>query len=500
MKFLLTSMAALLLISFPLSGAPANPRLQRSKWEQSIVVLDATRKQYDFLQPWSKRMKSTQKVGLILENREILTTADEMFDRTLIRVQKNGRGQWWSANLKWIDYHANLALLSVEEDAELFWKDLAPVEFSDWTGEDLSLARWREGKLEMRKAEFNQFTVKAGHLTYAPQVQFELNSEMQGAGWGEPVIAGGNIVGLLTGQQGNNGTALPSSFIRSVLDARKAGSFRGLGFFDFYWQPAVNPSTLDYLKLSGPPRGVIVHEVPFTPGVVPVVKPRDVILQVDGFDIDIQGDYEDPLYGHLSLENLATRNKWAGDEVKIKIWRDAKEIDLSYRLPKADYSTTLVPDAAFDQEPEYLVAGGLVFQPLIDPYLQSWGPDWKRRAPFRLNYFNQQSPTAERPALVILSQVLPDVYNIGYQELRYLVLDEVNGRKIGRLSDLKEALKHPSDGFHSVLFMKSDSLRRLVLNAADIDQSTQRVLRRYGIASESFIAPADPKTAAIGKP
>src|SRR5439155_19875834 len=141
------------------------------------------------------------------------------------------------------------------------------------------------------------------------------------------------------------------------------------------------------------------------------------------------------------LENLATRKKWAGDALKLKIWRDGAEQQIIYRLPKADYKSKLVPDAVYDQEPEYLIVGGLVFQPLTDAFLQSWGGDWKRRAPFRLFYYNNQNPTRERPALVLLSQVLPDIYNLGYQDLKYLVLDEVNGQKISRLPELKEALQ-----------------------------------------------------------
>src|SRR5439155_7023182 len=85
---------------------------------------------------------------------------------------------------------------------------------------------------------------------------------------------------------------------------------------------------------------------------------------------------------------------------------------------------------SFDQEPEYLIAGGLVFQPLTKDFLRSWGQDWERRAPFRLAYFRNQDPTPERPAIVILSQVMPDLYNIGYQDSRQLVLEKVNRQKV----------------------------------------------------------------------
>jgi hypothetical protein len=89
----------------------------------------------------------------------------------------------------------------------------------------------------------------------------------------------------------------------------------------------------------------------------------------------------------LNLESLSTRKHWAGDEIKIKVWRENKFLDLKYQLPKVEYTTEVVPDYVFNKEPEYLLLGGLLFQPLTGPYLQSWGAtDWQRRAPFRLTY------------------------------------------------------------------------------------------------------------------
>ncbi len=493
-------LAGVLSLAILSSATAAESNATKPVWDHSLVLLDVTRKQYDYFQPWTKRVKTSHKMGLVLSGQEILTTADEMFDRTLVRIQKGGRGRWWTGAVTWIDYHANLALVTAVDEA--FWQDLRPAELSDPASgaESFQIIRWREGKLETRKAEFNQFTVGTGHLSFVAHVELEVSAEIQGVGGGEPIIADAHVVGIAEEQTGNKCSIIPSSFIRPILEARKKGSYRGLGYFDFYWQPAENPASLKFLKLTGEPRGVIVIEVPSHPGVEPVLKARDILLNVDGFDIDIQGDYEDPNYGHLSLENLATRGKWAGDDVKFKIWRDGKLLDVTYLLPKAEYSSTLVPDAVYDQEPEYLIVGGLVFQPLNDAFLQAWGPDWKRRSPFRLYYFNNQSPTPERPALVLMSQVLPDIYNLGYQDLKYLVVDQVNGQKISRLPELRDALRKPMDGFHQIQFMPSDSLRRLVVAADQQEEATRRVLQLYGITKDFFFAtppPTNTKTAAV---
>jgi hypothetical protein len=476
---------------FLVTAAEAPVQKAPASWERSIVTIEVARKRYDYYQPWTRRTSQMQKTGLVLADHQVLTTADEMFDRTLVRLQKNGRGRWWIGEVTWIDYHANLALVT-STDAD-FWRDLKPVTLKgEMPAENnLQILRWRNGNLENRHAEFNQFIVREGQLSSVSHVSLEADCEIQGAGWGEPVVANSHVVGIVSAQADRTCIAIPASFITDILSARAAGKYHGLGYFHFYWEPAANPASLARLKLSGEPRGVIAIQVPDRPdGGEQVLKPQDIILQIDGFDIDIQGDYEDPEYGHLMLENLSTRGKWAGDEVKMKIWREGKPLDITYRLPKYDYSTSLVPMATYDKEPEYLMIGGLVFQPLSDSYLQSWGNDWKRRAPFRLTYYRTESPTKDRPALVLLSQVLPDPYNIGYQEQRCLVVDKVNGQRVNRLPDLRAALDKPVNGFHIIEFVQSDSLRKMVLVAGDAEhEATSRVLKRYGINEPLHFAP-----------
>jgi S1-C subfamily serine protease len=284
--------------------------------------------------------------------------------------------------------------------------------------------------------------------------------------------------------------AIPAAFIRAILEARRAGAYRGLGYFHFYWQPAANTASLAQLGLPGSPRGVLVNHVPErADGAANVVQPRDIILRIDGFDVDIQGDYRDPEYGTLMLENLAMRGKWAGDEVKMQVWRDGKSLDLTYRLPKYEYSHAVVPRGVYDQAPEYLIVGGLVFQPLTYPYLQRWGAEWERRAPFRLTYFTGDDATKEQTGVVILSQVLPDPFNIGYQDQRYQVLKKVNDQPVNNLADLREALKQPKGEFHLLEFLQDEASHRIVLAAGDAErQATRRVLERYRIEEDAFIA------------
>lgn len=478
---------ALAVVTLSLGAAEIlSPARQLLSWEDSIVNLEVSRKQYDYYQPWTRRPGRALKTGVVIGDRKILTTADELFDRTLLRLQKGGTGLWTPGEVTWVDYHANLALVTVADPE--FWDRLKPAKLAaSMLGERaFQIMRWRNGNLERRRAEFTQFTVREGQLSAVNQVMLEVDSDILGAGWSEAVVLDGHLAGLVSAQDGRTSTVLPISFIRPIIEAVEKKQYRGLGFFHFVWQPGVNPASLESLGMKDQSRGVIIIEVPERPDAgEELLRPKDIILRIDGFDIDTQGNYRDPECGSLMLENLATRGKWAGDDVLLQIWRDGRTMEVKYRLPKYDYSIGLVPFAAFDREPEYLILGGLLFQPLNDPYLQSWGPEWRRRAPFRLYHYRTEQPTKERPALVLLSQILPDPYNIGYQEYRGLVVDKINGQRVSRLADIRAALQKPINGYHIIDFVQSDSLRRMVLAAGDVEQeATARVLKRYGINRE----------------
>ena len=458
-----------------------------SYWQNSLVPLEINRTSYDYLQPWNQRTESIQKMGVVIGPREILTTADRLADLSLVRMQRGGRGKWWDGELTWIDYQVNLAILTVPDEA--FWKDLKPVRMADPipTSGEVQILRWRNGILESRTANINRFVVKRGPLTRVEHLHLELDTEMNGLGWGEPVVAGNRLIGLACLMQGNTCTVLPTPFFKPILAARKAGTFTGLGYFDFVWSPAKNPSTLSYLKLPGEPRGALVLQASTKPGRTPVMKENDIILKVDGFEIDNEGDYKDPDYGNLALENLGTRLRWAGEEVKLTVWRDGSLQEVTYVLPLAEYTDSLIPDRIFDRPPEYLVAGGLLFQPLNGPFLSAWGSEWRQRLPFRLTYYEHEKPSADRPSLVLLSAVLPDDYNLGYADYRLLVLDKINGRRIVQVADVRDALLHPDGGYHILEFAPGESLRRMVLDAAQMPPATLRVLERYGIDQAAVI-------------
>jgi len=143
-----------------------------------------------------------------------------------------------------------------------------------------------------------------------------------------------------------------------------------------------------------------------------------------------------------------------------------------------------VPPYVFGRGPDYLIVGGLVFEELTRPYLASWG-DWTRRAPPRLLVAIDRDPQEETGTgtrrLVLLSSVLPDTANLGYQELRDLIVERVNGRPVASLQDLRQAFATPISGFHVVEFLAGQSAVKIVLDASEAAASRQRLQQAYGV-------------------
>ena len=466
-------------------------------WDKAIVHIEVAAKQYSYVQPWATAERSAIKTGVVVDDHLIITTADGLNDQTLIRLQKGGGGLFSLGRLVWIDYQSNLAALACDEKD--FWTGLDPAALADpvpATG-SVRVQRWNGDRLESRPGDIERMTVDNSALSFVSVPALKVDSTISNAVSSEAVTDGDRLLGLASGQDNDVVTAVPASFISSILNARKHGNFTGLGYFDFTWEPVQNPLSLDYLGLPGPARGVIVKDTGLKPGVTSLIHSRDVILQIDGFDIDAEGDYQDPQYGKEMLENLSSRGKWAGQTCQIKVWRDKKEQTITYTLPRAEYTDELVPEQSFDHPPDYVMAGGFIFVQLSDAFLRSWGPTWRQRAPFRLGYYETAKVKPDRPQRIVLSGVLPARVNLGYEMLRDLVVDEVNGVKIGKMSDLVAALKEPVNGFDVFKFAPAESTGMAVLDASGIDDANQEIMTRFHIPTDHVI---NPPTATASQP
>jgi len=87
----------------------------------------------------------------------------------------------------------------------------------------------------------------------------------------------------------------------------------------------------------------------------------------------------------------------------------------------------------------------------------------------------------DRPQIVVLANRLPHNVNTYHEAYRYQVVCEANGRSVGSLRDLVQALQQPTNGFHVIRFDGSPD--PLVLDAAQMPEADRQIGRRYEIPS-----------------
>jgi hypothetical protein len=78
-------------------------------------------------------------------------------------------------------------------------------------------------------------------------------------------------------------------------------------------------------------------------------------------------------------------------------------------------------------------------------------------------------------------RVLADEVNIGYQNRRYEVITEVNGKSIGDMTDLIDAFEDNMDLHHVIINERGE---RIILDRAKVEESAERILRKYSISAQ----------------
>lgn len=454
--------------------------------EASLVEIEISKTRYDFSMPWIRRSTQTFKNGIVIEGNRILTTADGLSNQHLSRIRKGGITKQYTAELTWVDYYSNLAIYEVEDSD--FWTGMEamPLNTSIPQNGDLEIIRWRNGRIEQRSAEIERLYVGSGKMSYAHHLNLSVSSEINAAGWSEVVIDHSSIIGLTTSSSNNKLTVLPAPFIRTVLERKSDKSNMGMGHFDFRVMHGKNPALLKSKGLQSVDSGVVITEVGKRGIANHILKKGDVILEIDGFTVDTEAKYVDPDYGRLSIFGLATRKHVADEIIPMKVWRDGKLQEISYKLPRADFEQEVIPEKNYDQAPEYLIAGGLLFQPITGSFLDAFG----KNTPILLDYYSETNPAPERDGLVVLSGILPDPYNRGYEDARLLIIDTINEQPIAHIKDIESALKKPNGDFHHIRFFNDQSMRHLVIDAKELDSVTSAILKRYNIPHAKFIKAA----------
>ena len=475
-----------LLLARPASAAPA------PDYDASVVEITVAYQDHDPHIPWRKKAAAIrQGYGVVIGPGQVLTTEDLVRNQTQVELRRAKSGAKLAAAVQEADDQLNTALLTFSNSAPA--NAFLPMTPADTIRRDdrLTIVKLEKtGEFQTSAGQVVELSASAAPRPLALKVLTQSSID----GNGTPALLNGQLAGLSVAydKKTQTGLFIPCTTLRRFIADANAPPYKGLAWAGFQFESLLDPVKRRYLGVSDTQGGVVVTKTTPGSGAAEALLAGDVITAWDGIPIDAQGYYNDMDFGRLRLSYLIGGRRAAGDRVPVALIRDQKPLVVQVLLKRQCDRDEFIPEAispgrSAPAEPgggdsmEYLVAGGLVLQELTGDYLRAAGENWKiQMNPRLVYYYLHQDKFARRPGdhVVLLSMVLPDSINIGYQEFRDQIVTAVNGRPIRNMTDVFRAVDD-AGGLRRMALMGCGV--ELVLDEATLDEANRRIAAQYRI-------------------
>lgn len=480
MRFAATVTSSLCVLFASAAPAPegASGGSSTANWEKSLVHVRIHGQEVRWKEPWHRQSPYTHSLnGLVVEGKRILIPGTSLFSPGFIEVRRPGKELWREAKL--VNFDGTLPLAVLEVADESFWAGLTPAPLAEnvaqlgevtvlgWSNERMASARSNSIKLEVGTHSFGRFGL----------LSLRASGGGDTAGVGDILVSQGKVVGLSTSKNDGAYWAIAAPFLRLYLKAVGDSPYRGFGRGGFAFEPLTNPALRELYGLGEDQGGIRLRTVHPSDSASGALKVDDLVLAIDGRAIDAQGRFAHPLYGRMPLGLILTDGHRAGDTLEFQVLRGGKALKVPVTLKRTSPQDDRVPSNMVGAKADWEIVGGLVFQHLTHSYLSIFG-GWRESGPPRLviaDAFYRELPSADARRIVVMTHVLPDAVNLGYQDLNNLLLDTVNGKPVRHLDELRSALAQPQGGFHVFEFAAGQAVRRVVLDVAETEAAKARV-------------------------
>jgi S1-C subfamily serine protease len=467
----------------------------------AVVRIYATTQDPDHDSPWQAEVpQASTGSGVVVGPGQILTGAHVIANATFVQVQKINDPNKALAEVAGVWHDCDLALLRLRDPKFLAGIEPAPLgdlpELRDRVavvgfpvgGEEISITEGVVSRIEVQRYSHSQ-----RHLL-AVTVDAAINKGNSGG----PVFKDGKIVGIAfqkLEQAEAIGEMVPTPIIRHVLSAIAKGAPSRIPSLGITTQAMENESLRRHYRMPKGASGVLVLAVDHGGSAEGVLRAGDVLMSIDGSTIannatvEFRGRYRtryDVMMGWSPI----------GKSLELEVWRDDARQRVSFAL-KAP--APLVPRAQYDRAPSYLVFGGFVFQTLTRDFLSTWESWWDKAPKEFLHLYYSGTRTADRHEVVVISQVLADEVNVGYDHLYSESIVAIDGVMPRDLADLADRLDR-ADG---LVELRTSSDGVIVVDATAARESTARIIARYKIPRDRSLdlpPPRRRKPAAAGRP
>ena len=421
--------------------------------------------------------------GLFMTNAHVVANAEKV-DISLFADARR-----IPARVKYVAHDADLALLEID-DTKAF-EGVPCLEFSEEMplledtvraigypigGNRLSVTRGIVSRID---------TIPYAHPRNVAHLALQVDAAINPGNSGGPVLKGDKVIGVAFQglQQANStGYVIPMPVIRHFLKDVEDGHYDGYVEMGAQFQPLENKAMRRHYGLQDNALGCLVADLVKGGACDSALRVGDVVLAVNGLPVDASAMIE--LEGvRVRLEELAER-AFAGDKMHFTILRQGEVMQTEATM--APLHSVRLLSRQYDEQPRYVVFGGLVFQPLNYNVVQEHQVP-SSHVMVELDRFTRGGESSFKEDLVLLTRSLPDEVNARFSDTGRGIVTKVNGVEVRGLAHL-HSLLYPADGQprpeYTVIEL-ADAARPLVIDNAAIDAANARIAERYNIPASS---------------
>lgn len=433
--------------------------------KNSVVRVNSTQQSWNPAQPWEKNTPTQRRaLAAIIAPQRVITTAELVADATFLELESPDGNHFAQARVITVDYEANLALLGPvsEREGEILFANTSILEIASppKIGQTLEILQIEDNGVSLlTPGTLQSVDVSSNFLVGHNFLTFLVKASMQSAAssYSLPVLQDGKLAGVLISYNSKDQICDVAStdIVARFVKGSSNGDYKSFPSLGVSTARTEDNSFRQWLKLNDTHGGLYINSVRSggaaeTSG----VKKGDVLLAIDRQAIDRRGYYQHPIYGSLHWGHLIRGEKSTGDSITLSLLREGQPLEIQATLTREEEGSRLVPNHHFGKAPNFLVKGGLVFQELTRPLLESFGENWQSRAPldFLDALKNPEKYEDKVDRIIFLSGSIPTPATVGYESLRNLIVSKVNGKEIKNMKTLIDAFQDSTEALHSIEF------------------------------------------------
>ncbi|KAG7531122.1 PDZ domain [Arabidopsis suecica] len=459
-------------------------KIHDASFLNAVVKVYCTHTAPDYSLPWQKQRQFTSTgSAFMIGDGKLLTNAHCVEHDTQVKVKRRGDDRKYVAKVLVRGVDCDIALLSVE--SEDFWKGAEPLRLGHLPRlqDSVTVVGYPLGgdTISVTKGVVSRIEVTSYAHGSSDLLGIQIDAAINPGNSGGPAFNDqGECIGVAfqvyrSEETENIGYVIPTTVVSHFLtDYERNGKYTGYPCLGVLLQKLENPALRECLKVPTN-EGVLVRRVEPTSDASKVLKEGDVIVSFDDLHVGCEGTVPFRSSERIAFRYLISQ-KFAGDIAELGIIRagEHKKVQVVLR-PRVH----LVPYHIDGGQPSYIIVAGLVFTPLSEPLIEeecedTIGLKLLTKARYSVARFRGEQ-------IVILSQVLANEVNIGYEDMNNQQVLKFNGIPIRNIHHLAHLIDMCKDKY---LVFEFEDNYVAVLEREASNSASLCILKDYGIPSE----------------